>query len=173
MIDLGVQVWQVMPPPAPNPTVPLINYHITDIHKNRSSNHSRRPRRPLRLFLKSSPTLTPPKHLHKYINLRTELLWLRPNAERPPQHPYLHRCRLGRNARLRRARTVTFIHRPSLGSSLQWASAPPPPLRHPRSHKSVRVMCTDKGDTFEFVWWATVIMWWIFKSAVYNIIVAW
>ena len=74
MIDLGVQVQQAMPPPAPNPTVPLTNYHITDIHKNRSHSLSRRPRRPLRLFLKSSPTLTPPKHLHKYINLRTELL---------------------------------------------------------------------------------------------------
>jgi len=31
-------------------------------------------RRRLRLFHKSSPTLTPPKHLHKYINLHTELL---------------------------------------------------------------------------------------------------
>jgi len=36
MIDLGVQVRQAMPPPAPNPTVPLTDYHIADIHKNRS-----------------------------------------------------------------------------------------------------------------------------------------
>jgi len=69
MIDLGVQVQQAMPPPAPNPTVPLTNYHITDIHKNRSHSLSRRPRRPLGLFHKSSPTLTPPKHLHKYDTL--------------------------------------------------------------------------------------------------------
>jgi len=66
MIDLGVQVRQAIPPPAPNPTVLLTNYHITDIHKNRSPNLSGRPKRPLRLFHKSSPTLTPPKHLHKY-----------------------------------------------------------------------------------------------------------
>jgi len=74
MIDLAVQVRQAMPPPAPGPTVPLTNYHITDIHENRSSNLGRRPRPPLRLFHKSSPTLTPPKHLPKYINLPTELL---------------------------------------------------------------------------------------------------
>ena len=134
MIDLGVQVQQAMPPPAPNPTVPLTNYHITDIHKNRSPKLSRRPRRPLRLFHNSSPSLTPPKHLHKYINFHTELIWLHPNAEPPLQHPYLHRRHLGRSARLlRRARTVTFLHRPSRGSSLQWASGPLPPLRHPRS----------------------------------------
>jgi len=66
MIDLGVQVRQAIPPPAPNPTVLLTNYHITDIHKNRSPNLGGRPKRPLRLFHKSSPTLTPPKHLHKY-----------------------------------------------------------------------------------------------------------
>jgi len=59
MIDLGFQIRQAVPPPAPNPTVPLTDYHITDIHKNRSPNLSRRPRRPLRLFHKSSPTLTP------------------------------------------------------------------------------------------------------------------
>jgi len=74
MIDLGVQVRQAMPPPAPNQTVPLTIYNITDIHTNRSPNLSRQPRRPLQLFHKSSPTLTPPEHLHKYINLDTELL---------------------------------------------------------------------------------------------------
>jgi len=73
-IIVGVQVRQVIPSPAPNPTVPLTNYHITDIHKNRSFNLSRRTRRPLQPFHKSSPTLTPLKHLHKYINLHTELL---------------------------------------------------------------------------------------------------
>jgi len=74
MVDLGVQVRQAMPPPAPNPTIPLTNYHIIEIHKKRSPNLSGRPRRPLRLFHKSSPTFTPPKHLHRYINLHTELL---------------------------------------------------------------------------------------------------
>jgi len=64
MIDLGVQVRQAMPPSAPNPSVPLTNYNITDIHKNRSHNLSRRPRLPLQLLHKSSPTLTPPRHLH-------------------------------------------------------------------------------------------------------------
>jgi len=62
-----------MPPPAPNPTVPLTHYHLTDIHKNRSHNLTGRPRPQLRLFHKSSPSLTPPKHLHKYINLHPEL----------------------------------------------------------------------------------------------------
>jgi len=118
MIDLGVQVRQAVPPPAPNPPVSLTNYHITDIHKNRSPSLSRRSRRPLRLFHKICSILTPPKHLHKYINLHAELLRLRPNAEPPPQHPYLRRCHLGRNARLlHRVRTVAFLHRLSLGSS--------------------------------------------------------
>jgi len=118
MIDLGVQVRQAMPPPAPTPTVPLTNYHITDIHKNRSPNLSRSRRPSLRLFHKSSPTLTPPKHFHKYINLHYRVTLTCPNAEPPPQHPYLRRCHLGRNSRLlRRARTVTYLHRPSLGSS--------------------------------------------------------
>jgi len=43
MIDLGVQVQQAMPPPAPNQRVPLTNYHITDTHKNRSPNLSHTP----------------------------------------------------------------------------------------------------------------------------------
>jgi len=59
MIDLEVQVRQAMPPPPPNPTVSLTNYHITGIHTNRSPNLSRRPRHQLRRFHKSSPTLTP------------------------------------------------------------------------------------------------------------------
>jgi len=59
MIDLGVQVRQAVPSPAPNPTVPLTDYHITDIHKNRSSNLSHRPKRPLRLVHKSSPLSLP------------------------------------------------------------------------------------------------------------------
>ena len=74
VIDLGFQVRQAMSPPTHNPTVPLTNYHAKDIHKNRSPNLSPRPRHPLQLFHKSSSTLTPPKHLHKYINLHIELL---------------------------------------------------------------------------------------------------
>jgi len=50
MIDLGVQVRRTVPPPAPNPTVPLTDYHITDIHENTSPNPGIRPRRPLRHF---------------------------------------------------------------------------------------------------------------------------
>ena len=53
MIDLGVQVRRAVPPPAPNPTIPLTNYHITDIYKNRSSNLSRRPRCRFDFFTKA------------------------------------------------------------------------------------------------------------------------
>jgi len=52
-IDLGVQVQQAMPPPAPNQTVPHTNYHITDIRKNRSPNLSRSPRRRFDFFTKA------------------------------------------------------------------------------------------------------------------------
>jgi len=53
MINLGVQVQQAMPPPAPNETVPHTNYHITDIHKNISPNLSWSPRRHFDFFTKA------------------------------------------------------------------------------------------------------------------------
>jgi len=53
MTYLGVQVRQAIPPPAPNPTVPLTNSHITDIHKNRSPNLNHRPRRRFDYFTKA------------------------------------------------------------------------------------------------------------------------
>ena len=135
MIDLGVQVRQAMSPPTHNPTVPL-TIMLQIFTRIDPPTSAAEPDTHFNYFTKgvlpSLPRSTSTSTLI-FIPSYFDLIRMRNHLHNTPISVWYH---LGRKpGLLHRARTVTFLHRPSLGSSLQCASAPLPPLRHLRSHE--------------------------------------